>query len=170
MRHLLALGIVVLLLFAAPGGASAQQPPLDPEFQADIQRLMDLTGAARISHQISSILSQQLLDSLSKTHPNIPERAVAISKEVMEEELSKAFDGPNGLMAEMVPLYAKHFTHDEIRGLIAFYQSDIGKRAIAELPSLMQESAAVGQRWATDIGPRIQATLQERLKSEGALK
>ena len=170
MRHLLALGIAVLLVFAAPAGAAAQQPPLDPEFRADIQRLMDLTGAARISHQISSILSRQLLDSLRKTNPNIPERTIAISQEVMEEELSKAFDGPNGLLAEVVPIYAKHFTHDEIRGLIAFYQSDLGKRAIAELPSLMQESAAVGQRWATDMGPRIQATLQERLKAEGALK
>ena len=89
---------------------------------------------------------------------------------MLEEELSKAFDGPDGLMAQLLPIYARHFTHDDILGMIAFYQSDVGKHVIAEMPSLMQESMMAGQRWGADMQPRLQATLAERLKAEGLVK
>jgi uncharacterized protein len=170
MRLLPVLAITVILFTAAPAVVAAQEAPLDPALRADIQRLMDLTGAAQMGHQIASILSQQVLQSTKRLHPDIPDRVIEISKEVTEQELSKVFDRPDGMVAQVIPLYAKHFSREDIRGLIAFYESDLGRRAVAEMPALMQESAQIGQRFAADIGPRIQATLNERLKAEGLVK
>jgi hypothetical protein len=38
--------------------------------------------------------------------------------------------------------------------------------AVAELPLLAQESAALGQQWATTNTPRIVGALEKRLRDE----
>jgi len=53
---------------------------------------------------------------------------------------------------------------------VAFYSTDLGKKLIAVLPALMQESLVVSQQWAEREMPRIQRLLDERLKKEGIVK
>jgi uncharacterized protein len=170
MRHLRALGLAVVLCAAAPAAGFAQEPSIDPAIRADVEKLIELMGGARLGHQMASAMSSHMLESLRRSNPNVPERVTTIAKEVIEEELSKAFDGSGGLMGQLVPIYARHFTHDEILGMIAFYQSDLGRHVIAEMPGVMQESMAAGQRWGEEIGPRVQAAMAERLKAEGIVK
>jgi hypothetical protein len=63
-----------------------------------------------------------------------------------------------------VTLYDRHFTTAEIRELIAFYDSPIGKRFLTEQPGLMREGIALGQEW----GSRIGADVGRTLSAEGA--
>ncbi len=164
-RHvtcLFLLGVAVLLM---PRLADAQD--IDPALRADIVKLMEATGSAKIGQQMASAVSQQFLDSFTQGHPDLPPRVLEIAKEVLEEEIAKAFQGPDSLVMQLVPIYAKHFSHEDIRGMLAFYDSDLGRRAIAEMPALLQESMQVGRRWGADVGPRVQAAIEERLKAEG---
>ena len=66
-------------------------------------------------------------------------------------------------------MYAKYFTHADIKGLIAFYESDLGRKAIGNMPDLVREGGEIGQRWARDAMPKIMQTLQARLKAEGLI-
>lgn len=43
------------------------------------------------------------------------------------------------LKEEMLPLYDKHFTHQEIKDLIWFYESPTGKKILEKSPELTQE-------------------------------
>lgn len=56
---------------------------------------------------------------------------------------------------QQIALYARHFSHDDIKGLLAFYQSDVGKKAIEVMPTLSREGAAIGERWARTNMSRI---------------
>jgi len=47
----------------------------------------------------------------------------------------------------MVPMYDRHFSHEEIRALIQFYETSIGHRMIEVMPQIMQESMAAGEEW-----------------------
>ena len=58
-----------------------------------------------------------------------------------------------------VTLYDRHFTAAEIRDLLAFYDSPIGKRFLAEQPALMREGIAMGQEWGSRIGADVGRTL-----------
>ena len=78
--------------------------------------------------------------------------------------------GPNGLVARLVPVYAKYFTHDEIRKLLAFYASDIGKKIVVAMPMALQEGAQVGQTWANELAPEIKTELEKRFRAEGFIK
>ena len=44
-------------------------------------------------------------------------------------------------------LYVRHFTLEEMNQLIAFYQTPIGQKMLAKLPSLTRESMQIGQLW-----------------------
>ena len=53
--------------------------------------------------------------------------------------------------------------------MLAFYQTDLGKKTIAAMPSIIREGAAVGEQWAEANMPRVLEVLETRLKSEGLL-
>src|SRR5215468_212237 len=46
---------------------------------------------------------------------------------------------------EYMTIYMKHFTHDEVRGLLAFYSTDLGKKLIVSTPLMVQEGATLAQ-------------------------
>jgi hypothetical protein len=51
-----------------------------------------------------------------------------------------------------IPSYDKNFTHEEIRGLIAFYQTPLGKKSVSVLPQLVAEVQEKGRTWGEGVG------------------
>jgi hypothetical protein len=148
--------------------AFAQAP--EEAFRKDTMKLLELTGSSKLGIQMANMLSGQFLDGIRKMNPEIHARAIEVAKELLNAEFTKAFESPDGLMPELVTIYAKHFTHQEVLGLIAFYETELGRKAVSTLPQLMQESGAVGQQWAAQHVSRILAGVQERLRAEGLIK
>jgi len=69
----------------------------------------------------------------------------------------------------MYRIYARHFTLEEIEGLIEFNQSPVGIKANRVMPILMRESMNAAQQWSEEIGPIMSDCVMERLKAEGVL-
>ncbi|MFA5059573.1 MAG: DUF2059 domain-containing protein [Candidatus Omnitrophota bacterium] len=46
------------------------------------------------------------------------------------------------IIERLVPVYDKYFTEDELKGLIAFYQSPLGKKLLRTTPMIMQDGMA----------------------------
>jgi uncharacterized protein len=159
-------GFLMLIVF--PNAALAQAP--DPQFRADIERLLDVTGAAKIGAQMASLVADSVMTGLRRSGPAVPDRAYAIVKEVLDAEFSNMYSAPDGVLPQMVDVYAKHFTHDDVLGLLEFYRSPVGQKAITLMPLLMQEGGAIGQRWMEPRMPKIMDTLQQRLRAEGLIK
>jgi uncharacterized protein len=162
MRTVLA---VVLVLAVSSCSAYAQSP--DVATREDVIRLMEVFHASDAMTQMGEIIVRQLFDSARRTNPNVPNRALEIAREVMNQKFSAGLNGPTGLVARMVPIYAKYLTHSDIAALIAFYQSEVGKKALSVMPAMMQEGSAVGAQWATEMMPDIQSEIVKRLQLEG---
>ena len=155
-----------LLLCAHPANAQA----LDESFRTDIEKLLEVTGASQVGAQMASIVVRQVLEGLKRSQPDIPDRQIELAQQVLDEEFAKAFKGPDTLTARVVGVYARHFTQEEVRGLLAFYGTTLGKKVISAMPILVQESSVVGQEWSAEHMPEIMATLQKRLQSAGLSK
>jgi uncharacterized protein len=69
--------------------------------------------------------------------------------EILAEEFKKL-----DLMKDNLALYDKYFTIDEIKGLIEFYKSPVGQKAIQVLPALTQEAMSRGMEQGRSVGPR----------------
>ena len=59
---------------------------------------------------------------------------------------------PQHLVDMAVPIYDKHLSHEEIKGLIDFYQTPLGKKTITELPAITSEMQAKGREWGESVG------------------
>ena len=61
----------------------------------------------------------------------------------------------------MISVYLKHFNQKEVDGLIAFYQSEVGRSMTQKMPLVMQDSMLVGQQIMQGIMPKVQAIAEE---------
>lgn len=168
LRQMVASTIAGLVLtLAIPNAATAQS--VDPEFRADIERLLVATGATKIGPQMASLAADSIMTELKRSSPDIPDRAFTIVKEVFDAEFVNMYTAPDGVLPEFVDVYSKHFTHEDVRGLLEFYRSALGQKTLTVLPLLVQEGAVIGQRWMEKRMPNIINTLQQRLRAEGLI-
>ncbi|PSR53440.1 DUF2059 domain-containing protein [Adhaeribacter arboris] len=118
----------------------------------DIRKLLELTGSIKVGIQAMDAG----IELQKKTNTTIPaEFWVEFRKGITEDAFAQM----------IVPIYDKHFTHQEITELIAFYQTPIGQKTTQVLPILTQESMTAGQ----ELGKRIGQNVVEKLKAEGKL-
>ena len=161
-RHVI---LCFLIAVAVVRPAAAQN--IDPALQADITRLVDLLRVPRMAEQIGDVVAQQMVASVRRDHPDVPPRVVTLASEVVKEKFVAAFSAPGGLLSRLEPLYAKYYTREEIQALIAFYQSDAGRKSIAVMPAILQDSMMLGQQWAAEVTPQIERDVERRLREEG---
>ena len=112
------------------------------EKRADIRKLVELTGMAGMVRQMMGTLAEQFVSTLRRRSPDIPEGAIVIVRKDTEEVMSSHIEGPGGLVDRVVPIYDKYFTGEELKRLIAFYQSPLGRKVIAAMPLLLQRIRA----------------------------
>jgi hypothetical protein len=162
-------GIAVLVLQLA-GAPAARAPDPQALFQADVEKLLEVTGAATMGAQMAGLVSNQVIDSMRQNQPSVPARAVEIVKDVLNVEFARAFEQGGSLRQKMVQIQMKYFTHDEVKALLEFYSTPVGRKAISVMPLAAQEGAVAGQEWAAANMARIGANLQDRLRTEGFIK
>ena len=165
MRLRLVLLNVCLVALLSPGATAIAQAP-DPTLNSDILKLLDYTGAAALSSQLATLMTRAIIQQSKMPQAT----AGAIVSEVVQATVASHTNGPNGLVARLVPVYAKYFTHDEVRALLTFYGSDIGKKTVKVMPMALQEGAQIGQAWANELAPEIKIELEKRFRAEGLLK
>ena len=65
---------------------------------------------------------------------------------------------------DYVGLYTDAFTEPELRQLIQFYSTPLGRKVVEKMPVLMEQSMQLGQKKMMKIMPEIQALSEEMLK------
>jgi hypothetical protein len=161
-RHLILCCLIVLAMVRP---AAAQN--IDPALKADITRLIDLLNATQNLEELSGVVADAMVTSMRSAHPDAPPRVLTVVNEIVKKNFSDALGGRDGLLSRVVPIYAKYYTREDIQGLIAFYQSDVGRKAIMTMPAVFQESMTIGQQWASETLPQIQREVEQQLRAEG---
>jgi len=92
---------------------------------------------------------------------NLPQNAQA--KALMDEYKQKAVARMNAddLINLIVPIYDKHFSQDDIKNLIDFYQSPLGKRLLEVTPEITREMMAAGMKWGQGIADAVAKEIEQ---------
>jgi len=72
------------------------------------------------------------------------------------------------LKADYISIYAETFTAKELRGLVQFYESPVGKKFIEKQPEIMQRSMQISQKQMAKLMPKIQELTQQLAQQESA--
>lgn len=122
---------------SSQSNASAQSNSnIDRVKEADIRSLMELVGARDMVQDGADNAIQQSREKLLATVPNNQKGQAFVNAFATSYE--KKFD-TDQVAEQLVGIYDKHFTDDEIRGLLQFYGSPLGQKLAAEMPRINRE-------------------------------
>lgn len=158
---------VWLLALMYPGAAFAQA--ISPERRKAIETLLEVTGAVDHARWAAEQTAGEALALLTKAKPDIPPRAVELTREVFGGALDEFLESPHGVLPLLVEVYARHYTHEDIIELTAFYRTPLGQKMARTQPLLSRETSHLMEKQFKQRLPQIMQTLQARLKSEGVI-
>jgi hypothetical protein len=124
---------------AQDNAASAQANPIDETKEADIRSLMELVGAREQVQDGANAAIEQSREKLLATVPNNDKGQAFVN--AFAASYQKKFD-VDQVTGQIVAIYDKHYTDDEIKGLLQFYGSPLGQKVAAEMPKIGREIQA----------------------------
>ena len=64
-------------------------------------------------------------------------------------------------------MYAQRFTEAELKQLLAFYQSPVGKKALVEEPKVLEQAMAYAGTWGDNLSQEVIGDMREQMKKRG---
>lgn len=154
MKHFQMLPVVALLftlsLGAVPAAAQTPAAPaqaegegaapkkIDPTLEKEIRKLLRVSKG----NESGGMILDGMLNSLKRSMSTIPE---SFWKELPRKDFLERFD------EELVRIYAQHLTLEEVRGLIKFYESPLGKSALEKMRLISMDAAKAGHDFSSDV-------------------
>lgn len=138
---------------------SQENASIDPAKEKDIRSLMELTGVRETIKESASAAADQYRQKVVETATS-SDRAQVFTDAYLAD-FQKKFD-TDAVTGQLAGIYGKHFTDDEIKGLVEFYNSPLGQKLAAEMPKISRES----QRTAEMAGIRAARLAWQDLRAE----
>jgi uncharacterized protein len=122
---------------------------IDPAKEADIRLLLDVVGTKTLVAQTMEAMEKSMKPMLTNALPpgEYRERVV----DLFFAKFHAKADG-QALLELAIPLYDKNLSHQEVKGLIQFYQSPLGRKAVLVMPKLTAELQEEGRKWGENLG------------------
>ena len=133
---------------------------INPQKKALVLEMVDIVGTKKYLQ----VMSDYVKENLKQTYPQYADMLI--------EELSN-YLRYDSMVAQLLPIYAKHYSEQDLQGIIAFYKSPVGKKMLAEMPAILQESMEVNKERSKLLQEKITQRIQEledkkKIQSEGA--
>lgn len=117
--------------------------PANSAAKQDAVKLLDLSGA-----------NAQYEVAINQIVKNVPaEKQAEFKKEVIASM--------SGLTDKIADIYVAEFTHDDIKAMIKYYESPVGKKAASKTGVLAEKAQEIGMEWAQTLQPIIMKYLPQ---------
>ncbi len=152
------------VVFAAPG--LAQNADTDPATKDQVELLLrTMQSHDTMQRTVEGMLKpmhQMLRAQFEKDGKPVPPDFESRYHK-MFDELIKSMPMDEMTQA-MVPVYQKHFTNGDVKGLIAFYESPTGQKFLQEMPEVTSESMQAMMPIMRDYMSGAEEQMQEEVK------
>jgi hypothetical protein len=165
LRHALAVIIALAALgLARPAAAQAPQAPqASPNAIAMAKQIIEIKGVgamfAPLVHGVIIKVRDQFIQTNFMWAKDLSEIANNLEKQL----------GPRSseVIDATARIYASHFTEAELKDLLAFYQSPLGRKSVAEEPKITDESMAYAGQWGDDLSVDVINKMRAEMKKRG---
>jgi len=115
---------------------------ISPETVAKVEELLSITDSEELNIQVI----ESIVDQFRQINIDVPDDWWDRFLEKIDyEELDRL----------VIPIYAQHFTIEELDAIIAFYKTPAGQSVLEKMPLVLQDSMLIGQHWGTEIAQQI---------------
>ncbi len=115
---------------------------ISAETVAKVEELLSITDSEELNIQVI----ESIVDQFRQINIDVPDGWWdRFLEKVDYEELNRL----------VIPIYAQHFTIEELDAIIAFYKTPAGQSVLEKMPLVLQDSMLIGQHWGMDIAQQI---------------
>jgi hypothetical protein len=119
-------------------------PPLlekpDPAKEAAVRHLMDITQTNKMGENIAAAITNQVRQVMSRS---IKPDQLSVFMDAFSQKLNTSAPA-TAVTDAVVPIYASHFSMEDVQGLIKFYESPLGRKVVSSMPQVTQQSETAG--------------------------
>ena len=155
------LGVAIAL--AAYGVPAHAQPKPTAAAMATAQQLVKVTGAGQLFNPLIPGVIEQAKLLFLQQNPDLASDLNAVAAKLRAEYAPREAE----LVNHVAALYTQRFTADELKQLLAFYESPVGKKLLAQQPQIVDTSMRYAQNWANDLSDKIIVQMREEMKKRG---
>ena len=152
---------IAVALVAANPVVHAQQPSAASMLVA--KQLISVTGATTLFNPLIAGVVEQAKLLYLQQNPGLAKDLNEIAAK-MRKDLQPRFAEVTNQIAK---LYATHFTEQELKAILAFYQSPVGKKLLVQQPVVVDSSMKFAQGWANKLSEQVTAKMRDELKKKG---
>lgn len=131
---------------------SVQSFSQNAEYKAAVQAMFEASGSDATFKAALSQMMSMLRGQYSSVDASIWDELEA---EFMKSSMMDLLD-------EMVPVYQRHMSLEDLKAITEFYKTPAGKKLAEKTPLITQESMKVGEKWGKGVAEKVLARLQEK--------
>ena len=122
---------------------------IDPAKRAEILKLQELTGTKTRVVQVMGEMEKSIKPLMTGALPPGEYRDKLI--QLFFEKFHSKFDA-QAILDTAVPIYDKYLSHEEIKAMIAFYQTPAGQKSVTVMPQMLAEMMEASKKQGERIG------------------
>jgi uncharacterized protein len=158
---MLGASILALAIAASIGTAGAQQPSATAMLTA--KELITVKGAASLYEPLIPGVIEQAKSVFMQANPTLGKDLNEVATKLRAEYASRSADVVN----DVAKLYAARFTEQELKDVLAFYKSPLGRKMLKEEPDILDQSMKNAQTWANRLSEEIFIRIRAEMKKRG---
>ena len=128
---------------------------------ADAERFLLLARADKLAVPVYAQVQQMFAQRFAESNAPQSEKAVLETYQAQANAALKQAVGWDKLKPDMVALYTRSFSEQEMKDLIRFYESPLGQKVLQQMPSLTAQSAQLTQSKLETAVPKVNQLLAE---------
>ena len=161
-RHILA-ALLALAVMSAAKPVLAQTPAPSPASILIAKQIIEIKGVKKLFEPLIRGVVEKVKNQFMQTNfmwsKDLNEVAAKLIKEY-EPRTSELID-------ESARIYASHFTEAELKQILAFYQTPVGRKMIAEEPRALDQSMANAGVFGDKLSEEIINKFRDEMKRRG---
>jgi hypothetical protein len=162
-RMLAALFTFALMAVATPVFAQAPAQRPSPAALLISKQIVEIKGVKEIYQPLVRGVVQKVKDLVMQTNFMWAKDLNEVAANMERDYASKV----NELVDASAHIYASHFTETELKDILTFYQSPLGRKVIAEEPRALDESMVNAGNWADNFSGEVIVKMREEMKKRG---
>lgn len=143
--------ILLSLMLCLIVGLASQAQDADKEYQAAMVKMLEVSKSMDAMEQ----LAPQIIAMIKQQAPEAPQAFW----DDLEKTMMTMYDQ---IIKEMIPVYHKFLTLQDIKGIIQFYETPVGQKLAESNTKIAMETMPIAQKIAMETMQKMMATAKEK--------
>jgi hypothetical protein len=153
---------LALAYVACAAPAAAQQQPT-PGAIATAKELLTVKGATNMFDPLIPGVIESAKNAFLPTNPGLFRELNEVAALLRTQFAARR----NEIVDEIARLYAQRFTEAEMKEVIAFYKSPVGKKFVLDEPAVIDQGLARTQAWTNKLSDDVLNRFRAEMKKKG---